>query len=177
MTAPDPLGVTESSETSWTKTHTIALGTYVAGDKLIALWGMTGSGGTVTGPSGWTQVLREDLNSNQKWGVWLRTMDGSEGTSIQVATTLNNKSASQVIRVSGASQGDVVSTDWDVAVATAGYGSSLDPPSLAQTWGSGDVTYFALGFAAGSGKRASTRLAFGFSAHGIRSQPDRFRAE
>ena len=33
------------------------------------------------------------------------------------------------------------------------------------------------GFEDGSGKRASTRLAFGDSVHGIRTQPDLFLAE
>ena len=33
------------------------------------------------------------------------------------------------------------------------------------------------GFDEGSGKRASTRLAFGDSVHGILTQPDRFLAE
>lgn len=158
MASPDQISNTESTETSWATSHTISLGSYVPGDHILLVFGINGSGGTISDPGGWTGVHAADLNSNQKWRVWIKAMDGTEGSSVTITTGAGNKSAAQAILFRGARAGQVFETAWDIAVATKGYGSSVDPPSVTPAWGSGDNTYVALGFAAGSGHSVSSYM-------------------
>ena len=155
MATPPWVSTTASTETSWTYTHTIDLGAFQPGDHLIIHWCMDGSGGAVTAPSGWTEALSEDLNSNQKWRIWIREMDGTEASSVTVTTGLRNVSATHVIRYRSARSGVVEGTTWDIAYTTSGYGTIVDPPSVTATWGADDNAVVALAYAAGHSPQAT----------------------
>lgn len=136
MATPAWVSTTDTATTTWTTTHTITLGTFVAGDHLLLSFGTNGSGGNITAPSGWTEVVAIDLNWAQKWRVWIRQMTGAEASTVTVATSLTNRSAAQVIRCRTIRSGVVAGTTWDVAsTSTTGYGVTVDPPSVTATWG------------------------------------------
>jgi len=165
MTSPSWQAITETIETSWTKTHTINLPAAQPGDHVLVSWGMAGSGITVTPPAGWTEIVGINLfpqTDTLQWYVWIKEIDGSEASTITVTTSRNNQSAAHAIRVKGARAGVVEGTTWDVATTSSGYGTVLDPPSVTATWGSADQLFVALGYAGGY---SSTVTAFpsGFS--------------
>lgn len=161
------VSTTESTEDSWTSTHTVDLGDYNPADLLVLSIGFDGGGpapglGGVTGPAGWTEVLSIDVNQFQKWRVWLRDATGSEGATATVSTVARYRSAAQVIRFAGIRSGQVEGTAWDIAATASGYGLTVDPPTVSPSWGSAAQVYVALAFAAGNSP-AVTAYPSGFS--------------
>lgn len=156
MAAPVYISTTASTTTTWSTTHTITLPTSVANNHLVMSFCSNGSGGSISGPSGWTQVLSIDLNANQKWRVWIKQCTGTEGTSATVTTSLRNVSATQVLRFNSVRLGAAQGTTWDVAyTSSTGYGATIDPPSVTATWGATTNLFIAMLAAASTGPSVS----------------------
>lgn len=156
MAAPVYISTTTSTTTTWSTTHTITLPTSVANNHLVMSFCSNGSGGSISGPSGWTQVLSIDLNANQKWRVWIKQCTGTEGTTATVTTSLQNVSATQVLRFNSVRLGVAQGTTWDVAyTSSTGYGTTIDPPSCTATWGATTNLFIAMLAAASTGPSVS----------------------
>lgn len=141
MTFPAYQDTTGSNQGTYSTTHNVTLpATKTADDVWLMAWAMSGSGGTVTGPSGWTEVLAFDLNANQKFRIWIYRSDGTETGTATVTTSLNNRSAAIIRRYSDVSTEDLA----DVFTASAGvyaFTDTPDPPSVSASWGSADNTF------------------------------------
>jgi hypothetical protein len=105
----------------------------------------------IGGPSGWTLALSVDLYFNLKWRVWIKQMDGNEGSTVSITTPgYVTQCSAQVIRFSGGNAGTVEGTSWDIEYLSAtGYGTTINPPSTTASWGSTTNTWVALACAAG----------------------------
>ncbi len=156
MAAPVPVSTTESTETTYATSHDIALPTVAAGNHLVCSSGFDGAGGTISTPAGWVEVLAVDLNANQKWRVWIRECDGTEGATVVVTTSAGNQSAHRVLKYTGVRAGVVEGTTWDVAeLGATGYGTTIDPPPVTTTWASTDNSYIVLAWAGGNSPAVS----------------------
>lgn len=151
MTFPQYEDSTGSHEASFTGTHTIDLpATKVADDIWVLIWALSGSGGTVTGPSGWTEIVTFDLNSNQKFRVWIYRATGSESSTTTITTSEWNRSAALVRRYSGASTEDI-NDIWAASTAVYAFTSNPDPSSVTNTWGVEDNLFIAAACHTGRG--------------------------
>jgi len=127
---------TGSAETGFVSTHNVTLpATKTADDIWLMIWVRSGSGGTVTGPSGWTEVAAVDMNSNQGFRVYIKRATGSETGTADLTTALNNRSSAIIRRYSGVSTG-TLSGVWDVSADANGSGTTPDPGSVTPSWGS-----------------------------------------
>lgn len=152
---------TVSSETSWTRTHTIDLpATRQPGEQLWIVFGTNGDGGTVTLPDGFTEIHSQNIFSddNAQLHIWAKEVDGTEPDQVEATTgaTGTNKSVTHVIRVSGARTGLVEDTAWALAVASRAGGTISNPPSLTPAWGAEDTLWVAGFVGASSGGDVGT---------------------
>lgn len=128
------IGSSTSNGTAASTTHAVSLpASIAAGDLLIAAV-RVGNGAPYTWPAGWNPIV--DVGA---LGIAWRAADGSEGASVSVTSSTSNSGACSSYRITGA---DTTAG----AEATAGTSTSTtnpDPPSLAPSWGSADVLWFA----------------------------------
>jgi hypothetical protein len=147
------LSRTQSTATTYRTTHTVALPSgRVTGDHLVLSFGIDGDGGTISSPSGatWQLVHSVDLNTNQKWRVWVRRLNGTESSTVTITTTGSNQSAAEVLHIRGGYTSDVEGTGVSSSTGTtSGYGTNVDPDSVTAAWGSANQLFVAMIYAAG----------------------------
>lgn len=138
MTFPVVASRTETVFTTNATAHLVAMpATVNVGDVLVCLFGNDGSATTVTTPTGWTQESSE--GNGARLGVYSRTADGTEGgTTVDFVTSIGEKAAAQVFRLTGA-QGDV-----EVGTSVATNDATAEHPSLTPSWGAADTLWIAV---------------------------------
>lgn len=162
MASPPWLSTTESGESTWTTSHTVSLGAYQPADHLIICSGFDGSNSVVTDPTGWTVMWSEDLDFARRGRAYIRQMDGTEGSTLTIATATGAQSSHHVLRFEGGRTGVTEGTAWDVAFNASGWGTTIDPPAVTTTWSGADNTFVAFAWA-GSGSPTVTAYPSGYS--------------
>lgn len=137
---PAVASVTESTFTTLTDSHLVAMPAAVAaGDLLLAI--VTSYAPSIVKPDDWAQKLQGTF-SGAALGVFAKIATGSEaGGTVDFATTQDSRSvAAQVIRVTGwhGSLDGVVVSD-----GVAGMSRFPNPDSLTAPWGSGKTLWLA----------------------------------
>ena len=111
------------AETTGVTSHSLALPAgHQAGDVVYFAFAHAMTSSTITGPEGWTVTQHDN-----RWASVHRKLDGSEGASITVTTSVDYRSVYTGYRFSGA--------HGDVEIAAPGATYSLQPPSLTPAWG------------------------------------------
>lgn len=141
MSFPITQSVTETSFSSSTTSHAVAMPTTVSsGDLLIILFSNRGTG-TITTPSGWTQKWNQTITGNVvSVACFVKVAAGTEGgTTVDVVTSVARTASAQVYRIDtweGTLSGVEVGTMVEHALST-----TPNPPSLTPSWGSGDTLW------------------------------------
>jgi hypothetical protein len=111
------------------------------GDLCIVFVGIVN--GTISTPSGWTQLFDLAVTPAPQFACYYRVCDGSEGTTLAITTSASIIRHYACYRITGYSSPPESAT-------TQGSGSSgavVDPPSLSPSWGAKDTLWFAVGSA------------------------------
>lgn len=130
-----------SATTSNATSHTVTLPTWRPTGKLMLM--IVGSDGNPTiSATGWTSVTSGTSGGDAACAALYRIADGSEASTISVATTASEQIAAWV--------GSFTGHHASAAPEGAGTGSGTaatgaNPPSLTPTWGSANTLWFAVG--------------------------------
>jgi hypothetical protein len=140
---PVVVSVTPTTITSSATTHAYGLPTVAVGDRLLlsACFGHS-SAAASTDLDDWTLVHSDTRHTFDAWRVYevyvadAAMVTALSGTSVDFTTTNAVKSSCVVVRTSGARAGGE-GTAWDAVAGTysAVQQTTIDPPSLATTWG------------------------------------------
>lgn len=95
-----------------------------AGDRLLIWFCADSTGGTVTTPTGWT-LLQGPINQTDRSLLYSRTADGTEGTTVTIATSVAESSSSVALRVSGVVS--VVSSSGSASSGSYANGPTVTP--------------------------------------------------
>ncbi|MER9355575.1 hypothetical protein NKI61_20095, partial [Mesorhizobium sp. M0514] len=100
-----------------------------SGDLLIIIFHCWASNTAFTLPSGWTQVA----TNGSKSLVLKKVSDGTEGATQRIVTTTGTRdSAANAYRITNAN-----------GAVEAAFSSTIDPPNVTPTWGSGNTLWIA----------------------------------
>lgn len=111
------------------------------GDLMIAIIWTTGN--DFTGLAGWT-LVGSDGTGNGRWGVWARTVDGSEGSSFTFSLLSTNtwRNGSILLYRGGIGAVDVIGTETETSSTTVATAASLTASHagtlLAAYWSDGN---------------------------------------
>jgi hypothetical protein len=158
-TAPAHASVTQSTETTATTTHDVAMpATVAATNRLLlvisashATLAPKDQGGGVTDLDDWTLV--ESGNLYTPWHGWacyeIEVTDSTmatalAGSTVQFSTSVGAVSSAQVIRTTGARSGGE-GTAWEaIKTATTSFSAAPDSPSLTTTWAAEPVRWYSI---------------------------------
>ena len=142
MTFPTVETTANSNEPSDVTTHTVSLPSGItSGDLLICFFGLEEpDSNTITMPAGWNSIARGEYTGGADAGVeaFWKDATGSEGSSMSVDTSLSNRSAHVVYRISGAED---PSTQAPEGQGDGNANSQSDPPSVTPTGGAKDYLW------------------------------------
>ena len=140
----------EPQEALNTTTHDITMPIGVSsGDLLIAIAVIDGSTGTVTKPTGWTDIGNVVNTGVVRIYAWYKIAGASE-TDTTFATSASEESASVVIRISGH---DASTTPPEIQTISGGADTGAhDPPSISPSWGSAESLFIAVAGVDNSGQ-------------------------
>lgn len=131
---PTPVIETTSTSSQGSKTslHSVTMPAGVtSGDELVMIF--VEQDGTITLPTGWTQLYNAGSPSTQaSLLVCRRTSDGTEGASVTVTTSTGSRSNHIVYRLSGA--GATEASTGATATSTAPNADSLTPSGGAKNY-------------------------------------------
>lgn len=121
--------------------HNVAMpGTTAAGDLLLMFFSYDSNGPpTVTDPDGaggWTVLSAVNSATNGAFGsVWAKVATGSDGATVNFATSNTQSAAAQVYRIAANSWSGDISTGISVANVAGSTSAAPNPPSLTTSWG------------------------------------------
>lgn len=146
-------------------THNVAMpSTTTAGDLLLMFFSYDSNGPpTVTDPDGaggWTQLSAVNSATNGAFGsVWAKVATGSDGATVNFATSNTQSGAAQVYRILNSNwYGDL--TGVQVANSAGVTTANPDPPTLTPAWGKTNNLWFA--YAAGGTHTGVTTYPVGY---------------
>ncbi len=134
-------------------THNVAMpGTTAAGDLLLMFFSYDSNGNpTVTDPDGaggWTELTAVNSATNGAIGsIWAKVATGSDGATVNFATSNTQSGAAQVYRIPAASWYGDIANGISVASGAGATTASPNPPSLTTSWGNSPNLWIA--YAAG----------------------------
>jgi N-acetylneuraminic acid mutarotase len=132
-------------------THNVSMpATTAAGDLLLMLLS-TDDSATVTDPDGaggWTELQTLNNSTNVRGSVWGKIATGSDGTTVNFATSTTQSAAAQVYRVLAAEwYGGNLTNGVSVSSGVSATTQTPDPPSLDPSWDTENALWLA--YAAG----------------------------
>jgi hypothetical protein len=139
---------TSSAQGSDVNTHTASLpGTLGSGNLLILAVVIDGASGTITPPTGWSDLITGFTNNaggnNVHGAVWYKVSEGNEGSTVTFDTLNAQRSVHKSWQISGHDSGQA---PQGTGVGDAGTASnSADPPSVTPTGGAKDYLWLAVG--------------------------------
>lgn len=123
--------------------HAVTLPSGIVSGNLLLVFFACNTGATLTDPSGWT-VLVSKTNTDL-FRVYAKIASGSEGSSVTVALSSNQRAGATAYRITGNRNG--VSTS-EIAVSTAVDETTTtpNPPSLTPSWGAAENIWITASF-------------------------------
>ncbi len=140
--------------TSDSTTHNVSMpSTTVAGDLLLMLFSYDSNGNpSVTDPDGaggWTELISQNSATNGGYGsVWAKVATGSDGTTVNFATSNAQRAAAQVYRIPKDQWYGDIDDGIEVAVGTGSTSATRAMPTVSAPWGATDSLWIA--YVAGS---------------------------
>lgn len=136
MAFPHVAAVNGGNNESETATeHTVNLPSGIVSGNLLLVFFTGYACGTITFPSGWTQLF-SGAETYMKLEGWYRIADGTEGSTITVTTlkAWTNNTSYRITAYSGTPEAGTASTGID---------ANPNPPNLAPSWGAFNTLWFA----------------------------------
>lgn len=147
---PGPAPVDAARATTSLKTaatgHTVGLPGGIQPGDLLLVWfrvaGTSGGGSQIGWPAGWTEMFEDtsDASDDASALAW-RKADGTEGSTIAVATAASAKAVAISWRITGAADPATQPPQRALAI---GSGTTPNPPSLTPSGGSRDYLWLAI---------------------------------
>lgn len=148
---PSLAGTATSAQTSDATSHSVSLPNGIqAGDLLILLWMDKNANSTLGGTalSSWTNFY-DDNTGNHRRTAYYKVATGSEGTSMTVTTTANEKTAHNVYRILAGTWQGVPEAAQTTSVSNS---TTPDPPSLDPSgWGTEPTLWIVAAHVQGDG--------------------------
>ena len=124
---------------------TADLPSYSAGDVVVLLV-HTAAAGAISTPSGWSVLIAEHhpaVSSGDRVAAFMKTMDGSEGTTVVISSGGTPKWTVIAYTITGAD--DIATTPPEVTSEATGTSANPNAPSLAPSGGADDYLWIVFG--------------------------------
>lgn len=139
---------TYSKSDAGISSHPINLPAGIASGDLLLVFAVFNGGPTVTDPSGWS-LLASNGASGDAARIYAKIADGSEGATVTVTLSGNQRAHAASYRITGNRNG-VTSSEIAVSTAVDANTATPDPPSLTPSWGSDENLWIAVDLCASS---------------------------
>lgn len=129
--------------------HNVSMpATTTAGDLLLMFFSYdSNSNPTITDPDGadgWTQLTAVNSATNGVFGsVWAKVATGSDGSTVNFASSNTQSAAAQVYRIPASSWYGTIADGIEVTNAAGASTANPNPPSLTAPWGADDNLWIA----------------------------------
>lgn len=130
-------------------THNVAMpSSTTAGDLLLMFFSYdSNSNPTVTDPDGtggWTEIIEANSATNGAFGsVWAKVATGSDGSTVNFATSNTQSAAAQVYRIAAGTWYGSLTNGVAAAAGTGSTSATRAMPTLDSPWGATDSMWFA----------------------------------
>lgn len=133
---------TYSKSDTGINSHPINLPAGIASGDLLLVFAVFNAAPTVTDPSGWS-VLASNNSSGDVARIYAKIADGSEGATVTVTLSGNQRAHAASYRITGNRNG-VTSSEIAVSTAVDADTATPDPPNLTPSWGSAENLWIAV---------------------------------
>ena len=141
MAFPSVADQVNSVTTATAASITADLPSYAAGDVVVLLV-HTAAAGSISTPSGWTDLIADHhpaVSSGDRVAAFMRTMDGSEGTTVVISSGGTPKWT--VVAYTIADGADIATSPPEVTSEATGTSTTPNAPSLAPSGGADDYLW------------------------------------